>query len=280
MWMGPRGQERWVPCPAINMGNSRVGWGSTEVGINGNGMVFSSTSKHATYSMAWNATTRDNIRTLTDIFDGVYNTNLEYNPIYFIDPMAAGRNVLPQGWATPYLAAADAMPLQYGRRPTAVPTDTNDLGYPAMAAYYNLLPSLTKLSVYVPIPPGHTAWVGVHGNAPDGFIKVRPVNGNVVIPALNVPVQRVDDTERFSLSFPSGPQTGIELFLGAGSGWVAGMMVQILRNGVTPQSGGFISGQGHGGCEVVPGSVSQTGISAALDRAALGVELVETHAWR
>lgn len=59
---------------------------------------------------------------------------------------------------------------------------------------------------------------------------------------------------------------------------IAGMMVQILANGVTPQSGPFISGQGNAGCEFekLP---NMTPYNKPLDRVGMSATLIETGPW-
>lgn len=176
MWFGTRGYMQWVPCPLIDSDMSKVGWNSQAQYLNGGTRIRSSVTAHKEYNLAWGLQERDNIRTITDYADGVYGDDL----IYFVDPFAADKNVLPQYWATPALAAEDAPILTGTAKPSLVETDSNTNGYPRYSAVYYVLPTDPKKNIYVPIPPGYTAWVGFHGQKPDdstAYVRVRQAIG-------------------------------------------------------------------------------------------------------
>jgi hypothetical protein len=60
---------------------------------------------------------------------------------------------------------------------------------------------------------------------------------------------------------------------------LTGVMAQIHPNGVVPQPGRFISGQGHSGCSFNDNPVLSN-YSAAIDRVGLTVDLIETEGWQ
>lgn len=483
MWMGKRGRERWVPAPATGMTYGAKRWSSKTSFLSGGANVRSSIASHLEYEMDWNAISRDQARRIEDMTSGIDGTGLTY----FLDPMAMDKNVLPAQWAFPALSALDGPVLWGNARPASVPTESNDLGYPATSAQYTAKAStamrrsyawtgtanrsastetvdgavartnyaidpapartdtwaqnygngtgggalvdaagtpsgkafrftfsnpptggwnfqefglpvpapgspfsasmyarhswagssgvvtvefqtssgtslgyLTSGSVqmgpddfrrvvwsgvvpataaranvfygngdgnmppagawaevssllveaapqptdwfsgatageradstppsprsklYIPIPPGYTAWVGFHGVATGtGGLEVTPIpsEGLVADPVLPR-ILPVDSDTRVNTAFPSSAYSGIELRYGGGNSTavtIAGAMVQILRDGVAPQKGGFISGQGHSGCEfdeapqrqaysavVGPGFDGMVGLSAKL----------------
>lgn len=285
-WFGTRGMEVWIPTPAINPDYSREGFSSSATGLNGTGHVRDSKSAHNVYVLAWTGTkTREAIRRITDFADGVYDLIDGVNLIYWIDPVAADQNVLAQGWATPSLASEDGVPLvtdaNGAGRPKAVPMPPNDYRYPARAAQYTLTPTSLTLEQYVPIPPGYSAWVGIHGdNDAQDMLVVQRVNGYTDVGSEVEPTVLGAATDvRANTEFSSADSSGIVLkFATVGSDetfTLYGLIVQILPIGASPLTGDFISGQGHSGCQFV-GKPSKSPYSAALDMVGATARLEET----
>lgn len=271
MWFGTRGYETWVPMPAIDADFSRKGWASTSAFLNGGARVKKSAASHAEYNMAWNLGTRDALRPITDFSAGVFGDGL----IYFIDPMAADKNVLPQHMAFPGQAEKGAPVLLKGAKPTFSNTPANTLRYPSRSATYAA--GTTTTSLYLPIPPGSVAWVGAHGSA-TGTAKVRvtPVSGALT----TLTLLPVTSTTRVNASF-TGTGIVIDFTVPAASTLtLSGLIAQILPAGAVPAAGGFISGQGHSGCSFAEEPVV-TAYSAVLEAAQVGMtaKLVEVGAW-
>ena len=65
---------------------------------------------------------------------------------------------------------------------------------------------------------------------------------------------------------------------GAGTVTLSGIMVQVLETGVTPATGGFISGQGNSGLQFVS-QPAYTPYSSALDKVGVVAELTESYGW-
>lgn len=286
-WFGTRGQEAWVPTPAINPEYSRAGYSSgVSQGINGMGFLRESKSAHNVYVLSWPVTkTRDAIRLITDFADGVFDMEDGVNLIYWIDPMAADKNVLCQGWATPSLATEDGVPLLTNAdghgRPKAVPTPPNSNRYPARSAQYTITPTSLPISQYIPIPPGFSAWVGIHGDvAAAGALRVQPVNGLVDAGSAITPdVLPASTTIRVNTEISSLSAAGIVLefapVLSSTVFTLYGLIVQILPTGQIPANGDFISGQGNSGCQFV-GKPAKTPYSAKLDKVGATARLEET----
>jgi hypothetical protein len=176
MYMGVRGNEQWVPACQISPDFTRAGWNQSSSNLQGGLRVNSSKSGSKGYAMTWGNKPRADMRIISDMKEGHYDTKDGVNLIYFLDPMAMEHNLAPQMWSAFALAAEDGMPLFRGQRPRAVPTPPNDFGYPARSAVYRCTGETAKL--YVPIPKGYVAWVGAHG-ASDGAagIRVTPQRG-------------------------------------------------------------------------------------------------------
>lgn len=271
MWMGPRGGETWVPQEAISGDRQRGAWSSTQRYLNGQAGIRHSVASHMTYSMTWNLNTRDALRAISDMRAGIRGPGL----IYFIDPMAADKNVLNEAWSFPAQATYDAIPLTGDTRPERVYTPANSLGYPPESARYKLPAGLTSETFYLPIPPGFVAWVGVHGSIDGtGGVCVTPVVNNSLNDADTYPAMlSVTDVTRVNTAYSSYDYQGLELSLKAGTATavvLSGLMVQILPEGRTPATGGFISGQGHSGCRFVetpsisPYSVGTPGVEMGM----------------
>lgn len=278
MWFGTRDYATWIDCPQVSMPSGKAGWGDGGMFLNGGAYTRQSVAAHKVYAMEWRNTTRDEGRKVLDFADKIYGTGA----LYWADPFVMDKNMLPQWFASPSQGLYDGLPLNGGARGTAIGTALNSLGYPVQSIVYTVTAGVTTIPVWIPIPPGYTAWVGAHGVAGSGgTVTVRPTTGPSTYAATTtLTLLPVTSTTRVNASFSNGSYTGIEVALGgAGTITLSGIIVQLLRNGVTPATGGFISGQGHSGCsfssqpEYVP-------YSAAMDRVSLSAEFVETEGWR
>lgn len=284
MWFGTRGYMQWIPCPDVDGSAPTVGWSVSTQHLAGGMSVRSSTAAHKEYSWSWNGVTRDEIRPVLDYAAGVYDSQPGINLVYFQDPIAMDQNVLPALWASPFQTAIDGLSLFVDQSPEIITTPANSLRYPARSVIYTA--NTPSRSLWVPIPPGYTAWVGVHGSG-DGSagVLVATTNGLASGTPVLQPFLSVTDSTRFSTSFAaSSTVDGILLSLSnngptsTDSFTWSGTMVQILKNGTTPTAGGFISGQGNSGCQFAekPG---QTAYSAYYDIVGVSAELRETGSW-
>jgi hypothetical protein len=96
MYFGTRNYMQWVVAPKINYEASKRGYVSAAGFVNGGQFVRRSASAAKGYNLSWELKPRDEIRTINDYADGVYGTG----PIYFLEPFAMDKNLLPQYWAT------------------------------------------------------------------------------------------------------------------------------------------------------------------------------------
>lgn len=283
VWFGTRGYMRWVKAPDASPDYQTVGWSSTMQFLNGGAAVRSSVGSHREYNLHWNTLSRDQAREITDFADGVYDVSTGINPVYYVDPVAADKNVLPQLWATPYGAIADGITLVPGHPPAEATTPSNTLGYPARAVSYTAM--WPSSNVYIPIPPGFTAWVGFHGSVVgSGGVVITPSSGFADGTPVNATVLSATTTTRVADSFSSSQWDGLSLSLAhtsvnpAHKTVVYGIIVQLLPTGATPETGGFISGQGSSGLQFSEKPL-MTPRSAGLDQVSLSVSLTETESW-
>jgi hypothetical protein len=275
-YMGTRNQMLEVRAPSVNMPSSKQGYFNKVDYLNGGTSIRRSTAAHKNYTMTWNSMDRDEARKILDLADGVYGRG----PIYVHDPMAADRNVLPQWWATPSQGLTDGLALNNGTRGVAVSTPVNSLNFPVNSITYTVLSGQTR-RVWVPIPDGYTAWVGAYGaDGTGGTVVATPsidaVNNGT---ADTLTLLDVTDDTRFTESYASSLYDGVELALGGeGTVTLSGIMVQVLETGVTPATGGFISGQGHSGLQFIT-QPTYTPYSSALDKVGVVAELTEYYGW-
>lgn len=279
MWFGTRAFMQEVTDPQMDPDYEAVGWSESTQYLNGGLGVSASTVAHQEYFLSWGLLSRAEVRKIADYADGVYGSGL----IYWLDPVAADANVLPQSWATPSLAGYDAVPLAGDTRPTLSANPVLSQGYPAELATYTVAEADTLRSVFVPIPPGHSAWVGVHGSvSAQDFVKVTPFTGSTAGTVVHPTILSTATTTRVNTEIAGGA-TGLELSLDnttGGTFTLAGIIVQVLREGVTPSTGGFISGQGHSGCRFLGRPIRVPyAVADGMDLIALSAKLGEVGEW-
>lgn len=283
MYFGTRQLMQWIACPNVEIPQGKVGWASQTNYLNGGAYVRRSTTAHKEYEFTWDPVTRDEIRTVLDYADRLYGDG----PFYWVDPWNADANMLPQWAASPFQALDDA-PNAYATNVLLeqASTPSNTLGYPVRSTRFTFTDdSAPRRGPWVPIPPGYTAWVGAHGFDQSGLeVVVTPTTGATTYGTpFNATLLSVTDSTRVTDSVAaSSGATGLVLSLDGASGdsiALSGVIVQVLKDGVTPSTGGFISGQGHSGCQFAD-QPEYVPYSAAFGNGSVVASLVETEGWR
>lgn len=141
MYFGTRDRMQWVKCPASGMGRGSQRYSSDGVFTNGGGWSTSSLAGHLVYEMNWNFLRQTEKEAIRDYYDGTYGSGL----IYFLDPFAMSRNVLPAAWANPALALEGGPPMS----PVALYEQQN-VTPPASYGRTNLATN--------PLPASDTGW--------------------------------------------------------------------------------------------------------------------------
>lgn len=277
MWFGTREHMQYIPCPDSGADFSSVGYSSDVIQyLNGGAYIRNSDTSHRQFGMSWNMASREDLQPLYDYAAGVYGPA----PYFFVDPMAADQNVLPEWWAAPRMALTDAPLLVGVNLPYQISTPSNSLGYP-QGVLYTVGGSDVPTKLYLPIPPGMTLHIGVHGlSASTASIRMSPVTAGGVGTGSNLAMMGVASTTRFNTTQDSsGGVVGVELSVaGTGTLGLYGMVAQILPTGVAPEMGGFIGGQGHSGVTFV-GKPTRMAYSSALNLVGAAVTMVETEGW-
>lgn len=280
MWFGTKQYSRWIKVHSPGSEPTPVGYSDRIEFTNGGVGLRESTNSHMEYPLVWNRVNDDQAAAIVDFANGIYGDK----PYYLLDPAAMRRNVLNKAWSAPGMAAKDAVPIAGTKRPEVVANLDQSQGYPVEMAKYTLTATDTARKFYVPIPPGHTAQVGAHGDTASTLrLRVQPtVRGIATGAASNLAVLANSTPNRFNGTFAGGDQAGIEISIAtgaAGSITLSGIMVRVVPTGTTGgETGRFISGLGAGGLEF-EGRVGATPYSIAHNSYGLAVKLVETEDW-
>lgn len=275
LWIGTRGHMKWVRYPQVDGTTfSKGGFNNVLEYKSGGVRVNSSRTGYKQYQFAWKGT-RDEMRFILDLADGLYDNSDATELIYFVDSQAADKNLLSTVWASPAIPASDGLTLFPGQTPTLVQTPANALDYPARSAVYTT--NVASSSTFIPVPPGYTAWVGAHGSATGSAgVLVTKTQGLTSGAQTKLTMLNVTDTTRVNASFDSSVCDGIIIsYTNGGSAstdtlTLSGMIVQVLPTNTLPTTGGFISGQGHSGCQftekpkVTPYGFDSIGVAATL----------------
>lgn len=278
VWFGTKDYAQWVPAPSVNVTATKQGFAAQASFVSGGAWVRRSKNAAKRYEMSWGLKHRSEIQPILDYADGIYGPGY----LYYSDPFAMDKNVLPAYWAAPFMNAYDG-PLRINKvtRPTLNTAQIVN-GYPAESAIFALTPSSAVPSIYIPIPPGYRAYVGVHGANLSGTtaVAVREHVGTTVGSPINMNWLFKNGSPTTDW-ISNANATGITMSLRAtatGSMRIDGIVVQVLPSGSPGPVGGFISGQGTSGMEFVETpAVSQ--YNAVLDRVGVSAVLMETEAW-
>lgn len=280
MWFGTREYMQWVACPNVDTPASKVGWSTSTNFLNGGAWARSSTASHKEYELTWDRVSRNDMVPIANYADRLYGDG----PIYFVDPFTADYNMLPQYLASPFQLLDDGPPVLANNVDIEeVATPLNTLGYPTRSVRFTTTAETTpRRNIWVPIPPGHSGWVGVHGFGATGGagVTITPTVGagtGADIAATILPV--TSDTRVADEVAGDGLFVSYEPGAPGDSITISGIIVQVLPTGTAPTTGGFASGQGHSGCSFTE-KPEYAPYSAAFGNGAVVASLIETEAWK
>lgn len=164
MWFGTLERMRWVDAPQPGADMSPLGWNANGTLLNGGGYSANSWGSHGQFQFSWSGGFAQSAAQMMQAYsDGSYGRGL----IYFINPLAYHRNILPKHWADPSMGLNyEAPSLRHGVIPTSTPTvdpDQNDL--PVTTTVYDLTSVDAGYpgdadSLFIPVPPGMTLLLG------------------------------------------------------------------------------------------------------------------------
>lgn len=284
VWFGTKGLEQWIPCPTVDVPATKQGYGEATAFLGGGAAVRRSKVSAKRYTMSWVQKSRATLAPIRDYAEGVYGNGF----IYYLDPFEMDRNILPSYLAQPAQNFYDGPFVADGVRPTIVTDATSVNNYPVESAIYTLTATSKVPSVYIPIPPGHTFGIGVHGQLLSGNARVSitpqisstGLGTMTDVPTYNNLATAPLITHTFAAS--SGI-VGVNISLNATTAsqlQLYGIVGQVRPDG-QDFSGNvpFMSGQGSSGMQFLPGSPTYSQYSYALDRVGMSADLIETEAW-
>ena len=281
MWFGTKEYARWVKVPSPSPQYARAGHSDRIDYMNGGSVARVSSTGSGERTLAWNVLTPEQKNAITEYASGMHG-----DLVYWVDPVNARLNMLSPHWSAPGLTALDAPPLwTRGQRPQRVTNPNQSFGYPRVAAQYTRVGGEVSRKFYVPIPPDHTALVGVHGSNGSGSLRMRyeRVVAGSATGSADLTTLSVATDQRFSHEFPYSPGAteGLHIFLGSGSGSItlAGIMVQVVPTveADVTQRGGFIHGDGVSGGRIVEQNVTPVRVrkNTPDSRFALSMRILE-----
>lgn len=272
MYFGTQDYATWVPAYDRGPSAPVEGWSASDKFINGGRAVRNSVGGSKMYDLTWALEKADDLRIITDYRSGMFGTGL----IYWLDPMAVRKNILPAHFATPFQQGYDVPPMR-GKKVTLQNTALNSLRRPIKTAVFETSPLARE--IYVPIPPNHTAWLGVHGPNTGGTVSVVPATSATGrAPIEYITKIAVGSDLRYNMMYSGNTYRGLHFGVQSGAHYTSANCV-ILPDGETPaMNGDFISGQGNSGCSF-DGDIMQTPYNANLELVGMTANLVEVGAW-
>jgi len=272
VYFGNAAKQTWIKAPSTGMSASSQGWNSETQLLNGQTFIKRSQASHRRFEMSWLGSMNDSditksLNTIKDYSDGIYGEG----PFYWNDPFAMESNLFSPAWSAPaisidsdwYAICPDDVGIQKSKVTTASISDlvgNNTQNYPLEAAKYQAPGNPTAqsdvFSFY--IPEGYTLWLGLHGHhGGTGAVFGKPYNraGTEGTPVQITPLG-VNTPNRVNTSFSGSTTSRVDFYLakisaGPCTFHVVGLIAQLLKNGVSPEAGEFVSGRGTTGLEFV-----------------------------
>lgn len=264
VWFGTTERMQWVPAPLPGVNRSTRKWRVSGQFLNGGSWQRESAVGSRTPQLTWPPMSAADVRAIRAYLEGTYGSG----PFYYSDPFAEPVNVLPQWLAAPWLATEGGPSLRGAVKPSKVSTPANVYDYPSYGAQYTVA-GPGELTVSIPVPPGFTAHIGVHGSATGtAVIKLNGVNATLLA------------TTTSTLTNMAIPGSGFVTFRLDGTGTITlyGLVMRLLPTGSATPTGPFVPGDGHSGLKLAE-DPQITGYSSALDSQAITANFVEVGAW-
>lgn len=261
--------QAWIKAPQTGLKAINQGWASETQLLNGRTHIRRSEASHRRFTMNWLGSMNDvgnSLHIIKDFADGLYGDG----PFFWNDPYATTSNLFDPTWASPALTIgsniAGICPDGVGVTKSKILTSSeegvtalgnNTQGYPAYTAKFVAPGSATlesnKFTFY--IPDGYTLWLGMHGShGTAGAASYKPYRDGNAGTVANMTPLTVATTTRVNTSISSSTADKVEVYLrkitsGSCTFYVNAFMAQLLKTGVSPEQGKFISGRGTTGLQ-------------------------------
>lgn len=285
MWFGTKSHMQWVPCPLIESTIARKRHVETIQFENGGGDVRRSNAYQLEYALEFfgEAHEVDGIDVFNRYASGLYGDGY----IYLAHPANFETNMFGAAWASPALIESGWKNI-YPSMPTFSDTATSLNNQPKRTATFTIdtVPLLVTKSFTIPIPLGHTLYIGASGIAGGtAAIKARPINYDGSYAALeSVQLNAPSDTERFGTEISGF--AAVEVFLTrttteTSTLSLTSMIAQLYLTGSgSPSTTSHIFGEGSTGMMFIDDAVVENYTYMYPPLKGISTTLVEVEAWR
>lgn len=258
VYFGNEEKQTWIVAPKGDMTTTSTSHTTVTDLLNGRKHVKRSYGSSRSFPMSWfgsmNSSSLDeSLHTIKDFADGVYGVT----KIHWLDPFAMESNILPPHWAAPMLAETDWPPLIEGNVVISAATAANSTNsFPAKKALYDFPLTNPAKELTIIIPSGyyfHFGWhadaSGVSGATDQGIkLRVQARSDNSYSNLWPISMSG-GGTTRTNISISGTLYSKVIISIASelnvtGQLSIQAMMAQVLPDGATPASGGFISGRG------------------------------------
>ncbi|CAB4148738.1 hypothetical protein UFOVP536_21 [uncultured Caudovirales phage] len=257
VYFGNSTYQTWIKAPASNMDASATGYVNKIDFLNGGASVRRSNRTSRQFAMSWNGQMNgtdqaENLQIVKDFYDGLYGAG----PFFWLDPFATESNLFAPHWAAPMLDELDWPSISATVTPTFTAGAYSN-AYPIKYATYALAGSHADTRKFtIIIPTGYTLHFGWHSTLANrtassaAGVRIVPYNlSGVAQTAVNPNSLLAGGTTRTNATFAGSSYSKVEIFLANGSASassvnIVAMIAQVLKNGSSVASGGFISGRG------------------------------------
>jgi len=209
-----------LPAPDTGLSATRSGYVETLAFENGGAGVVRSHGAARTYECNFGvaeASGREGLDAYTDFQEGLYGSA----PVYVADDMNYTTNVFPPNWASPILTSRGWKAI-YSSSPTSYPvTGPNAYRQPTSGATYNITTAINTIpdgghaSVFIPIPPGHSLYMGAAGTRTGtAGVQARPVyRDGGFAPVVNLTLLSPSGATRLNTTFSGETFAGVVFYL-------------------------------------------------------------------
>jgi len=256
IYFGNANFQTWITAPQSGMTAGSSGYSSTIDLLNGRSFVKRSYGASRKFSPNWlgpiNGTDlTQNLQTIKDFADGVYGTG----NVYWLDPYAIDKNVLPPHWASPGLTGKDWPTLNSTTPTVTTLAGTNNVyanNFPQTYATYTGSGTTKYIDIIIPSSyyfhfGWHATSSGLVASSVPGFSVTKYLRTtNVADATIEYPASlAAGGTTRTNLVVNGNTYSMVRITFTANSGTssIVGAIAQVLSS-ASATTGVFIPGKG------------------------------------
>jgi len=278
VYFGNDDKQTWILAPKGEMSTTSTSKTTVTDLLSGRRHVKRSHGASRSFPMSWlgsmnSSDMTESLNTVKDFADGLYGTS----KLYWLDPFAMSSNLMPPHWAAPMLGETDWPKLAGNITPTFTAA-TYANSYPAKYASYPLTGSYVgDRKITIIIPSGYTLNLGWHA-ATSGVsassaagVRIKRYNRSTgATTDVNPTSLLAGGTTRTNTTVDGTTYSKVEIYLANGSAsastaTVVALIAQVLLNGASVATGGFVTGRGTTALEFSDSVEIQYYTSALMD---------------